>query len=77
MTATYGSPQSLGPSGPRGLRPHGASPWGVPGQIKYFMKMYEGIIVQDRAQEQERKRKADERKRQQASGKTYTHNVKG
>ena len=45
--------------------------------ILYFMKMYEGIVVQDRAQEQERKRKADERKRQQASGKTYTHNVKG
>ena len=45
--------------------------------VLYFMKMYEGIIVQDRAQEQERKRKADERKRQQASGKNYTHNVKG
>ena len=45
--------------------------------VLYFMKMYEGIIEQDRAQEQERKRKADERKRQQASGKNYTHNVKG
>jgi len=45
--------------------------------VLYFMKMYEGIIVQDRAEEQERKRKADERKRQQASGKNYTHNVKG
>ena len=45
--------------------------------ILYFMKMYEGIIIKDRAEEQERKRKADERKRQQASGKTYTHNVKG
>ena len=45
--------------------------------ILYFMKMYEGIIVKDRAQEQDRKRKADNRKRQQASGKTYTHNVQG
>jgi len=43
----------------------------------YFMKMYEGIIIQDRAEEATRKRKADERKRQQAGGKSYTHNVKG
>ena len=45
--------------------------------VLYFMKMYEGIIVQDRAQEAEKKRKADERIRQQAGGKTYTHKVKG
>jgi len=45
--------------------------------VLYFMKMYEGLIIKDRAEEQERKRKADERKRQQASGKNYTHNVKG
>lgn len=45
--------------------------------VLFFMKMYERIIVKDRAEEQERKRKADERKRQQASGKTYTHNVRG
>ena len=48
-----------------------------PKVILYFMKMYEGLIIKDRAEEQERKRKADERKRQQASGKNYTHNVKG
>jgi hypothetical protein len=41
------------------------------------MKMYEREIVKDRADEQDRKRKADDRKRQQGSGKTYTHNVKG
>tara|TARA_B100001109_G_C18579965_1_gene342812 strand:+ start:200 stop:502 length:303 start_codon:yes stop_codon:yes gene_type:complete len=48
-----------------------------PKVILYFMKMYEGIIVNHRAQESEQKRKAEDRKRQQASGKTYTHNVKG
>ena len=48
-----------------------------PKTILYFMKLYEGIVVKDRAEEQERKRKSEERKRNQASGKTYTHNVKG
>ncbi len=48
-----------------------------PKVILYFMKMYEGIIVNHKAQESEQKRKAEDRKRQQASGKTYTHNVKG
>ena len=48
-----------------------------PKVILYFMKMYEGIIVNHRAEESEQKRKAEDRKRQQASGKTYTHNVKG
>ena len=45
--------------------------------VLYFMKMYEREIVKNRAEEQDRKRKADDRKRQQGSGKTYTHNVKG
>ncbi len=45
--------------------------------ILYFMKLWEGIVVKNRAEEQSRKRKADERKRQQSSGKTYTHNVQG
>jgi hypothetical protein len=45
--------------------------------VLYFMKMYERTVVSHRADEQERKRKADERKRNQASGKSYTHNVKG
>ena len=42
----------------------------------YFMKMYESVLMQHRLQEQEHKRKAAERKQQQA-GKTYTHNVQG
>ena len=42
----------------------------------YFMKMYERELVESRAKEQERKRKAEERKTQTA-GKTYTHNVRG
>ena len=41
------------------------------------MKMYEGITVQHKAEEADRKRKADDRKRQQESGKNYTHNVRG
>jgi len=45
--------------------------------VLYFMKMYERTVVTHRAEEQERKRKADERKRNQASGKSYTHNVTG
>ena len=44
----------------------------------YIMKMYEGILVKDRATKAEKKRKADERRRQSAGGgKKYTHNVKG
>jgi|TARA_R110002167_G_C12509255_1_gene637091 hypothetical protein len=42
-----------------------------------FMKMYEAVVIRDRAEDQERKRKAEDRKRQQGAGKTYTHNVKG
>jgi len=45
--------------------------------VLYFMKMYEGIVVVDRARDQERKRKAADRKRQQGDGKTYAHNVRG
>lgn len=45
--------------------------------ILYFMQLYDGVIIKYRADAQEKKRKAEERKRQQASGKTYTHNVKG
>jgi len=45
--------------------------------LLYFMKIWESIIVTNKSEEQERKRKADERKRQHSSGKTYTHNVQG
>ncbi len=46
-------------------------------EILYFMQLYDGTIMKYRSDEQQAKRKAEERKRQQASGKTYAHNVKG
>jgi hypothetical protein len=42
----------------------------------YFMKVYERIVIQQRGEDSERKRKADERK-SKSGGKNYTHNVKG
>ena len=42
----------------------------------FFMKLYEAVLMKHRMEEQERKRKAAERKQQQA-GKTYSHNVRG
>jgi hypothetical protein len=48
-----------------------------PRTMLYIMKMYEGIVVQTRAEESERKRKADERKSSAGGGKNFTHNVKG
>ncbi len=42
----------------------------------YFMKMYEAQLVKTKAEENERKRKAEERK-QQTAGKKYAHNVRG
>jgi hypothetical protein len=48
-----------------------------PRTMMYIMKMYEGIVVQTRAEESERKRKADERKSSAGGGKNFTHNVKG
>ena len=44
--------------------------------IVYFMKLYEHLIIAQRLQEQEQKRKAADRKQQQ-TGKTYTHNIQG
>ena len=44
--------------------------------ILYFMKLYENILVNHRAEEAERKRKAQEKK-SKSGGKNYTHNVKG
>ena len=44
----------------------------------YFMKTYEMLVVNARAEEAERKRKAEERKKTPASGgPKYTHNVRG
>ena len=45
-------------------------------EIFLFMKMYEGLLVKNRSEEAERKRKAAERKSNSAGGgKNYTHNV--
>ena len=42
------------------------------------MKMYESQTIKYRMEQQERKRKAEERKSQSAGGgKNYTHNVRG
>lgn len=47
-----------------------------PKTVLYIMKIYEGIIVDYKAEKAERKRKAEER-RSAGGGKNYTHNVKG
>ena len=44
--------------------------------IMYFMKSYEAKLVNQRAEEQARKREAEKRKAK-SGGKNYTHNVKG
>ena len=49
-----------------------------PRTIIYIMKMYEGIIVEHKAEKAEERRKAEERKTKSAGGgKSYAHNVKG
>ena len=47
-----------------------------PKVITYFMKLYENILMNYRAEEAEKKRKAEERKAK-SGGKNYTHNVRG
>jgi hypothetical protein len=47
-----------------------------PKTVFYIMKMYEGILIQDRSEKSDRKRKAEERK-SASGGKNFTHNVKG
>ena len=42
----------------------------------YLMKVYERILMNYRAEEADRKRKAEERKAK-SGGKNYTHNVQG
>ena len=44
--------------------------------VVYFLKSYEILVVNQKAEEAERRRKAEERKAQRG-GKTYTHNVQG
>jgi len=46
--------------------------------IFFIMKMWEGVVIKYRAEESERKRKAEDRKAKSAGGgKNYTHNVRG
>jgi len=48
-----------------------------PRTMLYILKMYEGIVVAQRAEEAAKRRKADERKSSAGGGKNFTHNVKG
>ena len=43
----------------------------------YFLKVYETLMVNYRAEKAEQKRKAEERKSQRGGGKNFTHNVQG
>jgi len=46
--------------------------------IFFIMKLWEGVVMKYRAEEADRKRKAEERKNKSAGGgKNYTHNVRG
>ena len=45
--------------------------------IFYIAKMYEKELIEFRAEESQKQRKAEERKTQAAGGKHFTHNVKG
>lgn len=47
-----------------------------PKTTMYFMKLYERILMNHRAEESDRKRKAEERKAK-SGGKNFTHNVQG
>ena len=44
--------------------------------VMYLMKSYEAKLINSKAEDQARKRKADERKAK-SGGKNYTYNVKG
>jgi len=44
--------------------------------VVYFLKSYEILLVNQKAEDAERKRKIEERKAQRG-GKNYTHNVQG
>lgn len=48
-----------------------------PKTVLYIMKVYEGVLIQYRAEKAEKKRKAEERKKSASGGKRFTHNVKG
>ena len=48
-----------------------------PKEVIFFAKTYERLLMAYRAEEAEKKRKAEERKSRAGGNKTYTHNVKG
>lgn len=48
-----------------------------PKTVLYIIKLYEGALVNYRAEKAEQKRKAEERKRSAGSGQKFTHNVQG
>jgi len=45
--------------------------------ILFFMKLYEMAVIEYRAKESEKRRKAEERKQSSRGGKNYTYNVQG
>ena len=45
--------------------------------VLFFAKMYERLLMTYRAEEADRRRKAEERKSKASGGKNYTHNVRG
>lgn len=47
------------------------------GTILYLMKVYEGTLIKYRAEEADRKRKAEERRSKASGGGNYAHSVKG
>jgi len=50
-----------------------------PKEVMYFSKMYERILINQKAEESSRRRDAEERKAKASSGggKSFTHNVNG
>ena len=44
--------------------------------VLFFMKLWEGILVEHRSKKADQKRKVEERK-SSSGGKNFTHNVKG
>tara|TARA_B100002019_G_C21122310_1_gene524002 strand:+ start:206 stop:508 length:303 start_codon:yes stop_codon:yes gene_type:complete len=48
-----------------------------PSVVMYFMKMYEGVVMAERLDRSEKKRKQAERQATASGGKQYTHNIKG
>ena len=45
--------------------------------VLYFIKLWENVLVNYRAEKSERKRKAEERKNSSGSAGNFTHNVRG